>query len=51
VTRLASPQAQADVLDRILGKPKNAPQDLNLNVSVDVADVLKQRFLKRKQGK
>jgi hypothetical protein len=51
VTRLASPQAQSDVLDRILGKPKNAPQDLNVNVSIDVADVLKQRFLKRKQGK
>jgi translation initiation factor 2 alpha subunit (eIF-2alpha) len=50
-TQAPNTQAFVALLDRALDKPKEQAQDLNVNVSVDVADVLKQRFLKRKQGK
>ena len=51
MTQAPNTQAFVALLDRALDKPKEQAQDLNVNVSVDVADVLKQRFLKRKQGK
>lgn len=49
VTRLANPQAQIDVLNRLMGKPQEPPQQLEVKGTINVVDVLKQRQAKRKK--
>jgi tetratricopeptide (TPR) repeat protein len=49
-TRLPSAQAQSDVLNRIMGKSQEQPQELSLSGTLNIVDILRQRHARRRQS-
>jgi hypothetical protein len=49
-TRLPSAQAQTDVLNRLMGRAKEQPRELEIKSTLNVVDILHQRHARRHQS-